>query len=165
MRAEKITLPAAVPGKNCAAVVGPAGCFDVTTKTTRRNLNLPLSRIVTAVCRAIRVDETEFRSNRRGIRVVAARELVAAMAHSMTRASYPEIAFAMNRPNHSTVIDAKNRWRARVDRASRGDQSAMIVVGREVMDPQALYDQVWQQLERTVAVGGGCQPANLNAGR
>ena len=150
-------LPAAIPGVNCAAVVpltrkGWRGAIRGYAQGPRTgNMNVPMSAIVEAVCEGLRIDIAEFRSNSRFLRVVVARELVAALATDLTRLSYQAIAFAMNRPNHSTVIDAKNRWRDRVERAKLGDQTALIAVYREVLDPQALYDRIREQLERTVA--------------
>lgn len=153
-------LPTAIPGVNCAAVVGDNGFRgpgrnwnrkDVTVGWRSGNPNVPMSAIITAVCRALKVEIEEFASSSRFIRLVIARELVAALATELTRLSYPAIALAMRRPNHSTVIDARDRWAQRLERAERGDQSAYIAVGRVVYEPKELYEALKAQLERTAA--------------
>jgi chromosomal replication initiator protein len=65
--------------------------------------------IVEHVCGQLHVDVEEFCGRGRHKRVVLARALVAHLARQLTTQSFPEIARAMHRPNHSTVITAKNR--------------------------------------------------------
>lgn len=47
--------------------------------------------------------------------MVLARGLSALLAREMTNLSFPEIARAMGRPNHSTVITAMNRMKSQLD--------------------------------------------------
>lgn len=69
-----------------------------------------------ACCRAMAVDPQEIAGVRRHPAIVAARELFAWSAHRCCRASYPEIARAIGRRNHSTVHCAAMRFVRRADR-------------------------------------------------
>ncbi len=62
--------------------------------------------IITETCALLRVERAEFTGKGRHKRVVMARALVARLARELTTLSYPEIARAMGRPNHSTIITA-----------------------------------------------------------
>lgn len=64
---------------------------------------------------ALGVDRAEFSGRCRSPRVVLARGLSALLAREMTNLSFPEIARAMGRPNHSTVITAMNRMKSQLD--------------------------------------------------
>lgn len=156
--------PDYTPGVNCAVNVpdpipdgrhwGPGRNWnrkDATVGWRTGNPNVPMSAIITTVCKKLRVEVSEFVSKSRHIRLVIARELVSALATDLTRLSYPAIALAMNRPNHSSVIDARDRWYARLDRAEKGDQAAYIAAWRDVYEPKALYEELKAQLERTAA--------------
>ena len=61
------------------------------------------------ICRELRVDPAEFAGSGRHKRVVLARALTVQISRELTTMSYPEIARAMRRPNHSTVITAHQR--------------------------------------------------------
>jgi chromosomal replication initiation ATPase DnaA len=153
-----MNLPEAIPGVNCAAVVDPVtrkgfrGAIAGQAQAPRSgNMNVPMTAIVGAVCAALRIEPAEFRSTSRFSRVVIARELVSALAADLTRLSYPAIALAMGRPNHSTIIDARERWYNRVERAEKGDKSAYIAVWRTAYEPKALYEKLRAELERQAA--------------
>ncbi len=83
-----------------AAAVNPAGM-------PRRPI--PVSHIVDHVCQALAVDPTEFAGKGRHKRVVFARSVAAVLARQLTTQSFPEIARAMGRGNHSTIITAQRR--------------------------------------------------------
>ena len=68
-----------------------------------------IDAIMGTVCRELHVDPTEFAGSGRHKRVVLARALTVQIARELTTMSYPEIARAMRRPNHSTVITAHQR--------------------------------------------------------
>lgn len=72
-------------------------------------------QIVDHVCLALRVPRDELAGRGRHPRVVLARAAVAYLARTMTTLSYPEIARALGRPNHSTVVTAFQRISARVE--------------------------------------------------
>lgn len=65
--------------------------------------------VIEGVCRYLGVGSAEFSGRGRHRRVVLARALVAIISRQLTTASYPEIATAMGRPNHSSIITAVRR--------------------------------------------------------
>jgi chromosomal replication initiator protein len=65
--------------------------------------------VVAEVCRELTVDLSDFMGKGRHKRVVLARSLVASLSRRLTTMSFPEIARAMGRSNHSTVITAQRR--------------------------------------------------------
>lgn len=65
--------------------------------------------VIEGVCRFMSVGSAEFSGRGRHRRVVLARALVAIISRQLTTASYPEIATAMGRPNHSSIITAVRR--------------------------------------------------------
>lgn len=66
-------------------------------------------QVVALVCDRLRVTMAELSGKGRHQRVVLARALATILARRCTSASYPEIARAVGRPNHSTVITAHQR--------------------------------------------------------
>ena len=66
-------------------------------------------QILEEVCRTLRVDHGEIVGKGRHKRVVLARSVIAHLCRGLTTLSFPEIARAMGRPNHSTVVTACNR--------------------------------------------------------
>lgn len=71
----------------------------------------PLSAetIVGDICRELSVDLNDFMGKGRHKRVVLARSLVSSLSRKLTTMSFPEIARAMGRSNHSTIITAQKR--------------------------------------------------------
>lgn len=65
--------------------------------------------ILREVCHQLRVEPEDLYGSGRHRRVVLARGLVVRLARELTTLSYPEIARALGRPNHSTVITAQQR--------------------------------------------------------
>ncbi|MDX2147395.1 MAG: DnaA/Hda family protein [Planctomycetota bacterium] len=70
---------------------------------------IQMATIIAEVCRVTRVDIADFNGRGRHKRVVLARGLSVVLARQLTAFSYPEIARAMNRPNHSSVLTAHQR--------------------------------------------------------
>ncbi|HEX2836566.1 MAG TPA: helix-turn-helix domain-containing protein [Phycisphaerales bacterium] len=68
-----------------------------------------MQAIVEYVCRNLQVDVGEFMGRGRHKRVVFARSVAAHLSRELTTQSFPEIARAMGRTNHSTVITAQRR--------------------------------------------------------
>lgn len=68
-----------------------------------------LEDLVATVCQRLNVTIAEVAGRGRHPRVVLARAAATALGRKHTRASYPEIARALGRPNHSTVITAHQR--------------------------------------------------------
>lgn len=76
---------------------------------TRSRRPVPIAVIQSEVARALCVDLGEMAGTGRHRRVVLARSIVVYLARRLTTLSFPEIAKAMGRPNHSSVITAHNR--------------------------------------------------------
>lgn len=66
--------------------------------------------VIVEVCRALNVEVSDFQGKGRHPRVVVARALVAYLCRTLTTLSFPEIARASGRGNHSTVITAFRRF-------------------------------------------------------
>lgn len=81
-----------------------------------------LEEIISGVCSALQVSASEFRGRSRHRRIVLARWISAHLAREMTTASFPDIARAMGRPTHSTIIAACKRL---ADEIKQGAPSAL----------------------------------------
>jgi chromosomal replication initiator protein len=75
--------------------------------------------ILGAVCHALCVPETEVLASGRHALIVIARALCAYVARKATTMSFPEIARALQRPNHSTIITAYQRVCRQIDAQQR----------------------------------------------
>lgn len=71
--------------------------------------------ILREVCQLLRVEPEDLFSRGRHRRVVLARALSVRIARELTTLSYPEIARALHKPNHSTVITADQRIGRQMD--------------------------------------------------
>lgn len=69
-----------------------------------------LERILEIVCRELGVDRELVLGGSRHRKVVLARSATIYLARQMTNLSYPDLARAMKRPNHSTVVTAWQRF-------------------------------------------------------
>lgn len=72
-------------------------------------------QIVETVCEALRTPVSDLLGRGRHTRVVLARGMAAHLARELTTMSYPEVARAMNRPNHSSAITAHQRVRRKIE--------------------------------------------------
>jgi chromosomal replication initiator protein len=70
---------------------------------------IQVSEIMDAVCACVGAEAREVMGKGRHQRIVLARSLVAHLSRRLTTMSFPEIARAMGRPNHSTIITAQKR--------------------------------------------------------
>jgi len=95
--------PHATPGLVRRAL----GVADTAPAKPRRPI--PPATIIEEACTALGVDQTELMGRGRHRRIVLARSLIVHLCRRLTTRSYPEIARAMGRPNHSTVITAQQR--------------------------------------------------------
>lgn len=77
--------------------------------------------IISDVCAALRIDASDLGGRGRHKRVVMARALITYLARKHTTLSFPEIARALSRPNHSTVITAYQRITARLETQGAAD--------------------------------------------
>lgn len=79
---------------------------------------IAIQTIVEQVCKGLSVDIGEFAGNGRHKRVVFARSVAAHLARQLTTQSFPEIARAMGRTNHSTIITAQRRLQKQLESGS-----------------------------------------------
>ncbi len=68
-----------------------------------------IEAIIEYVCLVMRVERGDLMGRGRHKRVVLARALISHIARALTTHSFPEIAKALGRPNHSTIITACQR--------------------------------------------------------
>ncbi|MFO0831428.1 MAG: DnaA/Hda family protein [Phycisphaerales bacterium] len=85
------------------------------TPTGQPRRPIPVQTIVEFVCRNLQVDVGEFMGRGRHKRVVFARSVAAHLSRELTTQSFPEIARAMGRTNHSTVITAQRRLQRQLE--------------------------------------------------
>lgn len=78
---------------------------------------LRMAHILGVVCERLGVDQSDVMGRGRHKRVVLARSLTALLARELTTHSYPEIARALGRDNHSTVVTACQRLKKSMDAA------------------------------------------------
>ncbi|NUQ66739.1 MAG: ATP-binding protein [Phycisphaerales bacterium] len=83
------------------------GVSEAALSTPRRPI--PPAAIIDEACSALGVDKAELMGRGRHRRIVLARAMIVHLCRRLTTRSYPEIARAMGRPNHSTVITAQQR--------------------------------------------------------
>jgi len=84
--------------------------------TNSRSTNGPiaLETIISRICQEMLVSKSDLTGKGRQKKVVMARELIVHTARNLTSKSFPEIAHAIGRPNHSTVITAAKRFKNRI---------------------------------------------------
>ncbi len=75
---------------------------------------IALETIIGKICTEMMVSKSDLFGKGRQKKVVMARELIVHTARKLTSKSFPEIAYAIGRPNHSTVITAAKRFKDRV---------------------------------------------------
>ncbi len=112
-----------------ATVRTALGINDGDGRTVRAKRPVPMEAILHVVCRELRVDPGEFAGTGRHKRVVLARAVTVQLARELTTLSYPEIARAMRRPNHSTVITAHQRLTGQLEQSP--DMDIATVCGPE----------------------------------
>lgn len=105
---------------------------------------VPIDRVIDAVCAALAVTRQDLAGRGRHKSVVLARAMIALLARRLTKRSYPEIATAIGRSNHSTVITAHHRIEGQIERGES------VAVGLHIDGtPIAILTD---QLERTLRV-------------
>lgn len=76
-------------------------------RTSRKPIRL--EHIVRTICRELNVEQAQVSGRNRHRRVVLARSIIIYLAREMTTLSYPELARALGRSNHSTIVTAAQR--------------------------------------------------------
>lgn len=106
----------AIGGVIGAAAVGRAlGIAVDAAPVARPRRPVQAELIIGAICEELAIDRATFVGRSRHTRAVLARSLGSYLCRELTTMSYPEIARAMGRPNHSTVITADKRIRQQMD--------------------------------------------------
>jgi len=70
-----------------------------------------IGSVIDAVCQRLSVTKADLVGTSRHKRVVVGRSMIAFLARELTTMSFPEIAQALGRENHSTVHTADQRLR------------------------------------------------------
>ncbi len=108
IEAVRLIAPELAAGSVGLAVTKRAlGIGDAPAPRVRRPV--PVAQIAAEVCRQLGVETSELSGKGRHKTVVLARELTVHLARRLTTCSYPEIARALGRDNHSTVLTAHKR--------------------------------------------------------
>lgn len=129
-----------------ASLNGPAGAGGMLV--SRRPI--ATRTIIEQVCKALCVDVGEFAGKGRHKRVVFARSVAAHLCRQMTTQSFPEIARAMGRPNHSTVITAQRRLQRQLEADANALVDAELVPQHPGISHAELLESLSSQI-RTVA--------------
>ena len=112
-----------------------------------------VSQIVIEVCRTLGVSETDFKGTGRHKLVVLARAVTVFLARKNTSASFPEIARAMNRPNHSSIITALQRLNKQIEADATVEAREYLSNSLAMLKTRALVEHVGQDVLRSQAVG------------
>jgi chromosomal replication initiator protein len=89
--------------------------LDAPPECARPQRPVRVEQIVREVCACLGVSAEDLRGNGRHARVVLGRSLVVLLARELTTMSFPELARAIGRPNHSSVITAHKRVLAQIE--------------------------------------------------
>lgn len=105
------------------------------------------TNIVKAVCEQLAVEPSQLAGSSRHKALVLARSLSVYIARELTTMSYPEIAYAMGRKNHSTVITADHRIRRQMEI----DDPIMLPAGAGSVTPSELAQSLTRQVLQSAA--------------
>lgn len=118
---------------------------DFNTPVVRKPIRF--NTIVKTVCTRLGVEVNQLAGSSRHKFLVLARSLSVYLAREMTTMSYPEIAHAMGRKNHSTVITADQRLRRQI----ADDQPIMLPAGQGTITPTELAASLSREVMRMQA--------------
>ncbi|MFN3166453.1 MAG: DnaA ATPase domain-containing protein [Phycisphaeraceae bacterium] len=118
---------------------------DFSAPAVRRPVRF--STIVKVVCERLGVEPGQLAGSSRHKFLVLARSLSVYLARELTTMSYPEIAHAMGRKNHSTVITADQRLR----RQLTADEPIMLPAGAGSVTPRELATTLSREVVRSAA--------------
>lgn len=141
--------------------IGPAtlvrlltiGGTNASPASVRSGRPMRVSQIVIEVCRTLGVSETDFKGTGRHKLVVLARAITVYLARKNTSASFPEIARAMNRPNHSSIITALQRLNKQIEADATVEAREYLSNSLAMLKTRALVEHVGQDVLRSQAVG------------
>ncbi|MCL4222722.1 MAG: AAA family ATPase [Phycisphaerales bacterium] len=103
-----------------------------------------LDTIIGVVCRELEVELNDLVGQGRHRRVVLARSMAVFLSREMTTRSYPEIASAMARPSHSTIVSAY----ARISRQIAEGKVVSVGGRHDGLTLRALADRLADEVRR-----------------
>jgi len=135
---------AALVSKALGLTCGPGAAPGIRTGRPRRPVRV--QAIMQIACATLGVTIEELMGKGRHKRVVLTRAVTVLLARELTNHSYPEIARAMGRPNHSTVITAHKRISGQI----QGDDFADIGPEFDGLTVEQVVGRVRNQVEREI---------------
>ncbi len=99
-------------------------------------------QIMDAVCQLFALPSQLVMGRTRRRHIVLARSLAIYLARDLTSLSYPEIAAAMGRPNHSTIVTAAQRMKRQLNQ----DEPVLIPGQPAEVKPSQLFDQLRREI-------------------
>ena len=135
-------------------VRGPVGAVLARRVLGRADLMRPrkpisVQQVSRMVCQELNVELSEVLGRGRHRLVVLARSMVALLSRELTTMSYPEIARALNRKNHSTVVTACQRLRRHMEEGREQDAGPL----QGTMPLSDLYAKLHDVIVRSAASG------------
>jgi len=119
LEAARRLLGSSTPGDAIDAAFVRRALGEAADRGPRRPLRL--AAIVDAACAELGVQVTDVLGRGRHKRIVLARSMIGYVARQATTHSFPEIAQALGRPNHSTVVTACQRMRRAIESGATVD--------------------------------------------
>lgn len=113
----------------------------------RKPISVP--QVTCLVCAELNVELSEVLGRGRHRLVVLARSMAALLSRELTTMSYPEIARALNRKNHSTVVTACQRLRRQMEEGREQDAGPL----QGTMPLSDLYARLHDAIVRSAASG------------
>jgi chromosomal replication initiator protein len=123
-------------------MVGGDGASGGSSAVVRRPIRA--EQIIAHTCMALGVERSDLGASTRHKRVVLARAVITHLCRELTTMSYPEIARAIGRPSHSTVITAHQRLTKQIE----ADEVFGIGAGGEAMTVGGLVRQLVAAITR-----------------
>lgn len=114
LKARKIHRPQAVQSPTPLDIPPEQAVSEELAKLAPKNAHLPppkkLAKIIDAACKVCGITLDDLVSSRRAVGIVMARQIISVLGHQHTTYSYPIIAKAISRPNHSTLITSAQKY-------------------------------------------------------
>ncbi len=110
---------------------------------------ISVSQVAKTVCAELNVELSEVLGRGRHRLVVLARSMVALLSRELTTMSYPEIARALNRKNHSTIVTACQRLRRQMEEGGQQDAGPL----QGLVQLTDLFQRLRDLIVRTAATG------------
>jgi len=105
--------------------------------------------IIAQTCSALAIDPAELATRTRHKRVVLARAIITYLSRALTTLSFPDIARAIGRPSHSTVITAYQR----IQKQMGADEPVLLDHGAEPTTLNTLTRQLMEAVVHASAKG------------